>query len=61
MPNLEPDVVAQGFGRADLAIFNKRDHLLAFLDAQQYDNTNLLLMSSGDYEGLDINSLKKYL
>jgi len=61
MPNLEPDVVAQGFGRADLEIFNKRDHLLAFLDKQQYDNTNLLLMSSGDYEGLDLNSLKKYL
>ncbi|SFE03862.1 UDP-N-acetylmuramate: L-alanyl-gamma-D-glutamyl-meso-diaminopimelate ligase [Chitinophaga sp. CF118] len=61
MPNLEPELVAQGFGRSDLQIFNKRDHLLAFLDAQNYGNTNLLLMSSGDYEGLDVNSLKKYL
>jgi UDP-N-acetylmuramate: L-alanyl-gamma-D-glutamyl-meso-diaminopimelate ligase len=61
MPHLEPELVAQGFGRSDLEIFTKREHLTAFLDAQQYDNTNLLLMSSGDYEGLDVNSLKKYL
>jgi len=61
MPNLEPELVAQGFGRSDLKIFTKKAHLTAFLDAQQYDNTNLLLMSSGDYEGLDVNSLKKYL
>jgi UDP-N-acetylmuramate: L-alanyl-gamma-D-glutamyl-meso-diaminopimelate ligase len=61
MPHLEPDVVAQGFGRSDLQIFNKKDHLVSFLEAQDYSNTNLLLMSSGDYEGLDVNSLKKYL
>jgi UDP-N-acetylmuramate: L-alanyl-gamma-D-glutamyl-meso-diaminopimelate ligase len=61
MPPLEPEVVAQGFGRADLQIFTKRDHLLAFLDAQNYQDANLLMMSSGDYDGLDVTSLKKYL
>lgn len=61
MPDLDPDLVAQGFGRNDLQVFNRKDHLLAFLDKQDYRNANLLLMSSGDYEGLDVHSLKKYL
>lgn len=61
MPPLEPEVVAQGFGRADLQIFTNREHLQQFLDAQNYQDANLLMMSSGDYEGLDVNSLKKYI
>lgn len=61
MPALEPDVVAQGFDRADLRIFTNRDHLQEFLDKQDYKDANLLMMSSGDYEGMDVNSLKKYL
>ena len=61
MPDLAPDLVAQGFGRNDLQIFTNREHLVAFLDKQDYRNANLLMMSSGDYEGLDVNSLKKYL
>jgi UDP-N-acetylmuramate: L-alanyl-gamma-D-glutamyl-meso-diaminopimelate ligase len=61
MPDLAPEVVAQGFGRPDLLIMNKREQLTSFLDNQNYNNTNLLLMSSGDYEGLDVTSLKKYL
>lgn len=61
MPELAPELVAQGFGRTDLHILNKKEQLQDFLDKQNYDNTNLLLMSSGDYEGLDVNSLKKYL
>jgi UDP-N-acetylmuramate: L-alanyl-gamma-D-glutamyl-meso-diaminopimelate ligase len=61
MPDLAPDLVAQGFGRVDLEIFTNKDHLLAFLDKQQYQHANLLMMSSGDYEGMDVNSLKKYL
>lgn len=61
MPDLAPELVAQGFGRTDLEIMNKKEQLQDFLEKQNYDNTNLLLMSSGDYEGLDVNSLKKYL
>jgi len=57
MPELLPEQIAAGFGRKDLHVFNQRAQLEAFLDAQQYKDTNLLLMSSGDYEGLDIRSL----
>ncbi len=61
MPDLRPEQVAEGFGRLDLHVFNERAQLEAFLDAQDYSNTNLLMMSSGDYDGMDVNSLKKYL
>jgi UDP-N-acetylmuramate: L-alanyl-gamma-D-glutamyl-meso-diaminopimelate ligase len=57
MPELLPEQIAVGFGRKDLHVFNQRAQLEAFLDAQQYKDTNLLLMSSGDYEGMDVRSL----
>lgn len=61
LPDLSPEVIAQGFGRNDLHIFHERSQLEAFLDAQTYQQTNLLMMSSGNYDGLDVNSLKKYI
>ncbi|SEM08482.1 UDP-N-acetylmuramate: L-alanyl-gamma-D-glutamyl-meso-diaminopimelate ligase [Chitinophaga rupis] len=57
MPELLPEQIAAGFGRKDLHVFNQRAQLEAFLDAQQYKDTNLLLMSSGDYEGMDVRAL----
>jgi UDP-N-acetylmuramate: L-alanyl-gamma-D-glutamyl-meso-diaminopimelate ligase len=61
MPALEPEQIAAGFGRQNLHVFNQRAQLEAFLDAQQYRETNLLMMSSGDYEGMNVHSLTKYL
>lgn len=61
MPDLEAQQIMQGFERNDLHVFNKRAQLEQFLNAQDYSNTSLLMMSSGDYEGMDVNSLKKYL
>jgi len=61
MPDLQPEQVKTGFGRADLQVLNTRAQLERFLDAQDYSNANLLMMTSGDYEGMDVNSLKKYL
>lgn len=61
MPDLSPAIVHQGFANKDLLILNNRAALEAFLGEQDFHNTNLLLMSSGDYEGLDFGGLKKYL
>lgn len=61
MPYLEPEVVRNGFARKDLTVLTDRQALERFLDKQDFDNTNLLLMSSGDYEGLNLTELKKYL
>ncbi|MGN6509540.1 MAG: Mur ligase family protein, partial [Chitinophaga sp.] len=61
MPYLAPDVVRNGFARKDLVILTDRKALEHFLDGQDFTSANLLLMSSGDYEGLDLAALKKYL
>jgi UDP-N-acetylmuramate: L-alanyl-gamma-D-glutamyl-meso-diaminopimelate ligase len=61
MPDLAPELIAQRFGRNDLHVFHNREKLEAFLSAQNYQDTNLLLMSSGTYDGLDFNKLKELL
>jgi UDP-N-acetylmuramate: L-alanyl-gamma-D-glutamyl-meso-diaminopimelate ligase len=61
MPDLSPEIIKEGFANKDLVILNTRAALETFLDQQDFHNTNLLLMSSGDYEGLDFGGLKKYL
>ncbi len=61
MPYLEPEVIRKGFAREDLTVLTERPALEKFLDRQDFHNANLLMMSSGDYEGLDLAGLKKYL
>ncbi len=58
MPYLEPAVIREGFGRKDLKVFTSRADLEKWLDGHSYPNANLLMMSSGDYEGLDLAGLK---
>ncbi len=57
LPPLSSEKVAAGFGRTDLAVINEKEELLSWLTQQSYKNANLLLMSSGNYDGLDIVSL----
>lgn len=61
MPDLDPEMIRQQFARQDLQIFTDREKLEAFLSSQQYNETNLLLMSSGTYDGLDFAGLKSLL
>jgi UDP-N-acetylmuramate: L-alanyl-gamma-D-glutamyl-meso-diaminopimelate ligase len=61
MPDLAPELIAQRFGRNDLHVFHNREKLASFLSAQNYQDTNLLLMSSGTYDGLDFSKLKELL
>jgi UDP-N-acetylmuramate: L-alanyl-gamma-D-glutamyl-meso-diaminopimelate ligase len=61
MPDLAPELIAQRFGRNDLHVFHNREKLESFLSAQNYQDTNLLLMSSGTYDGLDFSKLKELL
>ncbi|UYQ91303.1 Mur ligase family protein [Chitinophaga horti] len=61
MPDLPVDAIYDGFGRTDLSVITSNAALLSWLDEQEYANANLLLMSSGTYDGLDFPSLKKYL
>ncbi|HWK03364.1 MAG TPA: Mur ligase family protein [Puia sp.] len=54
LPELSRDKVAAGFGKQGLVVLNEKEELLTWLTQQSYKNVNLLLMSSGNYDGLDI-------
>jgi UDP-N-acetylmuramate: L-alanyl-gamma-D-glutamyl-meso-diaminopimelate ligase len=55
LPPLPEEKVIAGFGKAELAVINEKEELERWLTQQSYKNANLLLMSSGNYDGLDIN------
>lgn len=55
---MDEGTLRKGFQRADLRLFTSSDELKAFLLAQDYNQTNLLLMSSGNYDNMDLESLK---
>ncbi|HEX6334261.1 MAG TPA: Mur ligase family protein [Flavisolibacter sp.] len=59
MPDLHPDVVAAGFGKKDLAVFNERPQLEEWLSARDYRNSVVVFMSSGNYDGLDAERFSK--
>jgi UDP-N-acetylmuramate: L-alanyl-gamma-D-glutamyl-meso-diaminopimelate ligase len=60
MPPLPAEKVKEGFGKKDLAVINTREELEKFLLNLHYADSNLLLMSSGTYDGLDIVNLPLY-
>ena len=57
MPFLQPSKVIEGFGRKDLSVITKRDGLVAWLRSQDLSDAVLLFMSSGNYDGLNINEI----
>jgi UDP-N-acetylmuramate: L-alanyl-gamma-D-glutamyl-meso-diaminopimelate ligase len=50
--------IAEAFERENLKIITNSDDLKTYIDAQNLDNSVLLLMSSGNYGGLDLKALK---
>jgi UDP-N-acetylmuramate: L-alanyl-gamma-D-glutamyl-meso-diaminopimelate ligase len=61
MPPLSQDLIRKSFGRDDLLIFTEREQLTDFLKTQTWKNQNLLMMSSGGYDGLDFVQLARQL
>ena len=51
--------IANAFERDDLIIYTNPQEFKDFLFQQNIENTALLLMSSGNYGGLDFEELKK--
>lgn len=54
MPDLPAEKVKAGFAKEGLEVFTDKDALWQWLQQQQYSNANLVFMSSGVYDGLDI-------
>ncbi|MFT4202801.1 MAG: Mur ligase family protein [Chitinophagaceae bacterium] len=61
MPDLPNEKVIDGFGKKDLVVLTHRDGLESWLKAQHYRNTNLLLMSSGDFDGMNTLETTKFI
>ncbi len=59
MPPLDPNHVKSGFATKGLEVISSAQELSHWLRSQSYENTNLLLMSSGNYDGLDIATFVK--
>ncbi|MEJ7645858.1 MAG: Mur ligase family protein [Chryseolinea sp.] len=57
-PISESDII-KAFNTPSVKVFENRDMLEQFLKNQSWSNKNLLMMSSGTFEGLDITSLSK--
>jgi UDP-N-acetylmuramate: L-alanyl-gamma-D-glutamyl-meso-diaminopimelate ligase len=56
MPDLPKEKVIAGFNKAGLVVINDQEALWQFMQEQNYTNANLVLMSSGNYDGLDMVS-----
>lgn len=54
LPELNKETVSAGFGKEGLVVINNKEDLLLWLKQQHYRNSNLLLMSSGNFDGLDM-------
>ena len=53
--------IADAFERDDLIIYTNPDDFKNYLFSQNFDNKALLLMSSGNYGGLDFDEVKKII
>ncbi len=59
LPPLQKKDILHAFKRDDLIIFNDIQSLKEYLLKQNWKHSNLLMMSSGNFDGMDLNLLKK--
>ncbi|TCJ19634.1 peptidoglycan synthetase [Flaviaesturariibacter flavus] len=57
LPDLPADAVRAGFANERIAVINDRAALEAWLEKASYENAVLVLMSSGNYDGLELQPL----
>jgi UDP-N-acetylmuramate: L-alanyl-gamma-D-glutamyl-meso-diaminopimelate ligase len=55
------EAVKAAFNRQDLLFFNDPAQLLVYLEKLNIDNSNLLMMSSGNFGGINLTELKNKL
>ncbi len=54
LENIEPEAVRESFGR-DILVFNDSSELQSYLKNIRWNNKNLLMMSSGNFDGIDFD------
>ena len=58
LPEVTAQQIKDAFGREDIKVYTKAEDFQTFLYKYNFENTILLLMSSGNYGNLDFNKLK---
>lgn len=61
LKKVSPEQISLAFQRDDLKVFTDAVSFQEFLENQEYKNTTLLLMSSGNYGGFDLKKLQKLM
>ncbi|MBY5950308.1 peptidoglycan synthetase [Algoriphagus marincola] len=56
---LDEETLKKGFERSDLKVFTQSQKLFDYLISKDYKDTNLLMMSSGNYDNLNLPALEK--
>lgn len=59
LKEVTPEQISEAFDRNDLQIFTEAEIFKKFVFGQKYDNSVLLLMSSGNYGGLNLEEVKE--
>ncbi len=57
LPELNPEQVKASFANDKVQVYTDSAQMVADLRAMQWDNTNLLMMSSGNFDGIDFNTV----
>lgn len=55
LPEINPNEVKSAFG-GNVEVFTESDRLIDALKQQDYNNTNLLIMTSGNFSGIDLKA-----
>ncbi len=59
LPFFTTEDVGKAFGRTDIQVFNESNNLSDYLKSIEWSNANLLMMSSGNFEGIDLKELSE--
>lgn len=57
MPELDSSFISNCFDHNNLKVFDQKAHLITLLEDSKYDQYNILLMTSGNFDGLDLKIL----
>lgn len=58
---IDPDLIRNGFAREDILVMTEPEEMVGYLSQQKWEKQNLLLMSSGNFHGVDFNELANTL
>lgn len=61
MPALSPDEIAEAFGHDNMKVFDDIEQLQIYLLGINWQNKNLLMMSSGNFDNLDLDAFAQKL